>query len=117
LLKQISLQWFFFPPLCTFNTHFWSHDIVLGMGTNPLTAIAEATQFPKNWDLYWTLRTRPNEFSVEEAVKMMADAQYEGWVGIDATDEVVRLAFRRMEILCMAIECSEPAPCKCPRCL
>jgi hypothetical protein len=87
------------------------------MGTNPLTATAEATQFTKNWGIYWTLRTHPNEFTVEEAVKAMADAQYEGWVGIDATDEVVRLAFRRMEILCMALECSEPAPCKCPRCL
>ena len=87
------------------------------MGINPLTAIAEATQFPKNWDMYWTLRTHPNEFTIPQAIKAMSEAQYEGWVGLDHTDKVVQLAYRRLEILTMAIECCEPAPCKCPRCL
>ena len=90
--------------------------IVLVMATNPLTAIAEATQFPKNWDIYWALRTYPNVFSIEEAVSAMAFAQYEGWVGIDASDATVRLAFRKYEILTNATQCSSPAPCKCPRC-
>jgi hypothetical protein len=87
------------------------------MGTNPLTAIAEATQFPKNWDLYWTLRTRPNEFSVEEACKMMCEAEYEGWSENLYMNPSIIKGLRRWEILCMALECREPAPCKCPRCL
>lgn len=87
------------------------------MGINPLTAIAEATQFPKNWDMYWTLRTHPNEFSIYEACKAMCEAQYEGWTENLHLNPAILKGLRKLEILTNAIECCEPAPCKCPRCL
>ena len=87
------------------------------MGINPLTAIAEATQFPKNWDMYWTLRTHPNEFSIYQACKAMCEAQYEGWDKDYYKYPAHLQELRWLEVLTNAIECCEPAPCKCPRCL
>ena len=86
------------------------------MATNPLTAIAEATQFPKHWDIYWALRTYPNVFSIEEACKAMCEAQYEGWTENLHLNPAILKGLRKFEILTNATECSEPAPCECPRC-
>jgi hypothetical protein len=85
------------------------------MGTNPLTATAEATQFPKNWGLYWTLRMQ-HAFSIEEACKAMCEAQYEGWTENLYLNPAILKGLRKLEMLCNALECCEPAPCKCPRC-
>jgi hypothetical protein len=80
------------------------------MGTNPLTAKAEATQFPKNWGIYWNMRT-VLKYTISKAKLEMTKLSQDGeWHSFD------EYQLRKFEMLCLATVCSEPAPCKCVRC-
>jgi hypothetical protein len=80
------------------------------MGTNPLTAKAEATQFPRNWGIYWEMRT-VLKWTVRRALLEMTKLSPGGeWHLFD------EYQLRKLEMLCLATVCSEPAPCDCVRC-
>lgn len=80
------------------------------MATNQPTAKAEAT-YPSDWGVYWTRRMEW-KYTIRQALVYMIDEGMDSrWV--DMTPEQAR----HLEVRCMNTQCSEPAPCKCPRCL
>ena len=62
--------------------------------------------FPKGWDIYWALRTAPNNFSIVEAHNAMVDARYEDFTGYK------REQLRRLEVIT-----ARSLPCECRQCL
>lgn len=91
--------------------NFGSHVIVSLMETNPLTAKAEATQFPNNWGIYWNMRT-VLKYTVRNAkLEMTKLSPNNEWHSLD------EYQLRKLEMLCLhTIVCMEPAPCVCVRC-
>jgi len=80
------------------------------METNPLTAKAEATQFPRNWGIYWEMRM-VLKYTISKAKLEMTKLSQDGeWHLFD------EYQLRKLEMLCLATVCSEPAPCDCVRC-
>jgi hypothetical protein len=82
------------------------------MATTPLTATAEATQFPQGWDIYWSLRTYPNQFSIYEACKAMCEAQYEGWTENLYLNPAILKGLRKLEVMTSMYD-----HCECPPCM
>jgi hypothetical protein len=81
------------------------------MATTPLTATAEATQFPQGWDIYWSLRTYPNQFSIYDAFMAMQNAGYPDWVDI-APNRHMMAIMRKLEVMT-----SMHDHCECPPCM
>lgn len=62
--------------------------------------------FPKGWDIYWSLRMKPNMFSIPEAQSALIDAGYDQFIG-----------YKREQLRHLEVKTSRYDYCECPSCM